>query len=313
MADSVAEVQVFSLFRESKCEKIKRKREHSQLAGAKLAACCSQTNDATTTGVREQSTGRRSLADRREPTESVRQPIERSLIKGLMRIRSRRQRRQRRRRRRRRSERGALTSFNQRPFLLIVIFLIANLPSHSTINASRQSITQTGSYGSYGRLAGTPSTTESPKQRQSLLDRLHKLEEADYDDETVEQPFLPPPVARYEGAKYYFSLFNLRAFEPGELFAPEAEPLPPEGSPELLLSQEMWDEWAVRNKSHAGSNSTDLPPTIFQPTNPIERPYFGDFFSWLHDVYWPIHCIICLLICTLGIFANVTNIIVLTR
>lgn len=43
------------------------------------------------------------------------------------------------------------------------------------------------------------------------------------------------------------------------------------------------------------------------------RPYLGDFFFAFHNVYWPFHCVTCLIICTLGIFANVTNIIVLTR
>lgn len=43
------------------------------------------------------------------------------------------------------------------------------------------------------------------------------------------------------------------------------------------------------------------------------RPYFGDALYSFQAVYWPIHCVICLAICTLGIFANVTNIIVLTR
>lgn len=46
---------------------------------------------------------------------------------------------------------------------------------------------------------------------------------------------------------------------------------------------------------------------------PASRPFFGDVFYSFQTVYWPIHCVICLVICTLGIFANVTNIIVLTR
>lgn len=43
------------------------------------------------------------------------------------------------------------------------------------------------------------------------------------------------------------------------------------------------------------------------------KPYFGDALYSFQSMYWPIHCVICLIICTLGIFANVTNIIVLTR
>lgn len=43
------------------------------------------------------------------------------------------------------------------------------------------------------------------------------------------------------------------------------------------------------------------------------RPYYGDAFFSFANVYWPIHCVLCLVICSLGIFANVTNIIVLTR
>lgn len=43
------------------------------------------------------------------------------------------------------------------------------------------------------------------------------------------------------------------------------------------------------------------------------RPFFGDIFYQFQSLYWPIHCILCLVICSLGIFANVTNIIVLTR
>lgn len=43
------------------------------------------------------------------------------------------------------------------------------------------------------------------------------------------------------------------------------------------------------------------------------KPYFGDALYSFQNMYWPVHCIICLIICTLGIFANVTNIIVLTR
>lgn len=47
--------------------------------------------------------------------------------------------------------------------------------------------------------------------------------------------------------------------------------------------------------------------------NRTVRPFFGDAFYSFQNLYWPIHCVICLVICTLGIFANVTNIIVLTR
>lgn len=43
------------------------------------------------------------------------------------------------------------------------------------------------------------------------------------------------------------------------------------------------------------------------------KPYFGDALYSFQSMYWPIHCVICLIICTLGIFANVTNIVVLTR
>lgn len=48
-------------------------------------------------------------------------------------------------------------------------------------------------------------------------------------------------------------------------------------------------------------------------TNPSTRPFYGDAFKAFQTVYWPIHCIACLVICTLGIFANLINIVVLTR
>lgn len=58
-----------------------------------------------------------------------------------------------------------------------------------------------------------------------------------------------------------------------------------------------------------GSSGTHLSGHI----SGSSKPYFGDALYSFQNMYWPVHCVICLIICTLGIFANVTNIIVLTR
>lgn len=83
---------------------------------------------------------------------------------------------------------------------------------------------------------------------------------------------------------------------------------------------------AAANASHehappiSASSSGLPPPAPGSSAGPAStaaaaggRPYFGDAFYSFSVVYWPIHCVLCLAICTLGIFANVTNIIVLTR
>lgn len=46
---------------------------------------------------------------------------------------------------------------------------------------------------------------------------------------------------------------------------------------------------------------------------PTDRPFFGDLFAAIQAAYSPFHCTACLVICTIGIFANITNIVVLTR
>ena len=45
----------------------------------------------------------------------------------------------------------------------------------------------------------------------------------------------------------------------------------------------------------------------------MTRPYFGDFFHWIYEAYIPVHGYLSLLVCIFGIFANILNIIVLTR
>ena len=45
----------------------------------------------------------------------------------------------------------------------------------------------------------------------------------------------------------------------------------------------------------------------------IPKPYFGDFFYSILDAYYPIHGYLSLLVCIFGIFANILNIVVLTR
>ena len=43
------------------------------------------------------------------------------------------------------------------------------------------------------------------------------------------------------------------------------------------------------------------------------RPFFGDAFNSFQALYWPFHINTSLIICFLGIFANLTNVVVLTR
>lgn len=93
--------------------------------------------------------------------------------------------------------------------------------------------------------------------------------------------------------RYMFEQLYLQNILPDPSLA-EPEPPPPPTAP-------------VAPTSLLGSNGTGS----FNAT--AGRPYYGDAFYWFQSVYWPIHCVICLVICTLGIFANVTNIIVLTR
>lgn len=70
---------------------------------------------------------------------------------------------------------------------------------------------------------------------------------------------------------------------------------------------------ATMPNSMSSSNANAANPSTQNVPSQNPRPYFGDAFYSFQTVYWPIHCVICLVICTLGIFANVTNIIVLTR
>lgn len=57
------------------------------------------------------------------------------------------------------------------------------------------------------------------------------------------------------------------------------------------------------NEKANAQNGTDQP----------NRSYFGDVFFKLQNMYWPILSTVSLVICILGIFANIINIIVLTR
>lgn len=43
------------------------------------------------------------------------------------------------------------------------------------------------------------------------------------------------------------------------------------------------------------------------------RPYFGEFFWSINLAYLPFHGYLSLLVCVFGIFANILNIVVLTR
>lgn len=65
----------------------------------------------------------------------------------------------------------------------------------------------------------------------------------------------------------------------------------------------------------AGANTTGalVIPSNRNIPSQDERPYYGDAFESFNKAYRRTHCIMSLVICTLGIFANVTNIIVLTR
>lgn len=62
------------------------------------------------------------------------------------------------------------------------------------------------------------------------------------------------------------------------------------------------------------SNRENLPTNFYgQVITTKPRPYFGDAFYNFQTMYLPIHGVVCLILCTFGIFANVINIIVLTR
>lgn len=65
------------------------------------------------------------------------------------------------------------------------------------------------------------------------------------------------------------------------------------------------------NSSNSNSSVSTSNSTV-QPW-PQPRPYNGDFFHAFQAMYWPIHAVACLAICTIGIFFNLTNIVVLTR
>lgn len=45
----------------------------------------------------------------------------------------------------------------------------------------------------------------------------------------------------------------------------------------------------------------------------VSREYFGDFFVAISLAYLPFHGYLSLLVCVFGIFANILNIVVLTR
>lgn len=75
--------------------------------------------------------------------------------------------------------------------------------------------------------------------------------------------------------------------------------------------------------TNSSANNNNIPfvaindNSIYYDSNGLSHqgpmPYFGDVFHAFRQRYVPIHGVLCLVICTLGIFANVTNIIVLTR
>ena len=86
-------------------------------------------------------------------------------------------------------------------------------------------------------------------------------------------------------------------------------------APKVSLADKVWLAVASAiGLETAASNAT--PPLVGAGGDAAPaagRPFYGDAFASFASVYSPIHYTFGIAICTLGIFANLTNIVVLTR
>jgi len=143
----------------------------------------------------------------------------------------------------------------------------------------------------------TPTTTDNPRDDSTNSDFAQQL--------------LESASARQELAYYIFNEFHNKNFTDSLDASPSGASQIGSGNEAHAISGGGGSGHSASLAGSSASYNGSSPGHLASSSAP--RPYFGDAFYSFQNVYWPIHCVICLVICTLGIFANVTNIIVLTR
>lgn len=142
-------------------------------------------------------------------------------------------------------------------------------------------------------------------------ENLQSPQQSDFVDENW---LLKSAFARHDLAKHLFT--ELAAKNLSDSFnnsSSAAADLASGASAIVSSATESVELNAKQNIASANSLSSQIQSSTLNATSPLQRPYFSEVFWSFQAAVWPIHCVACLAICTLGIFANLTNIIVLTR